>query len=133
MGPTDSRKVVDVSATLSESIEVDLADAVLVRVHHVSRRASGVDMGGRLVFERAALAQLVAAVELQAKHNRTPDQDFVVGNDDISVFGSGHEMSPLVNITVRRDKELPGGGLYNVILSESVANELVAKLRALQP
>lgn len=119
------------SASLHESIAVDGSDEELIRAVHVSRRAAGVDMGGELVFHRKALEKIVEALEAAIAAPMHPDQDFVVGDDDISVFSSGHDSSPFVNVTVRRFDATPARALYNVIMTPQCARELVALLRAL--
>lgn len=103
-------------------------DVVVVRYERVvSGHGSRVDMGGRLVIDRANAAWLADELDAYAEDSYRRQVDVTLGADRFTVYASGHEMSPYVNVLNERSAEPAGSS--GLVLTWRYARRLARLLR----
>jgi len=113
-----------------ESLALDTSDPQVVRVNYV-QLDDGIDMGGKLVFDRANLGYVIK--EVQAASGYTYEKtEAQVGPDHFRIYQSGSDQQPIVNVLVRREKSLPHGGLTGVMMTIPYAKKLVELLTGIE-
>jgi len=117
---------------LKESFSIDAGDPVLIHIGHVQLLDTGVDLGGRLWFERRNLGWAVAALNANLRIYGFPESVLARGDDALKVFESGPEQAPVINLFNRRETSARHGGIYALMFSREVARQLVAELTALR-
>lgn len=113
-----------------ESVVVADDDRRVVVVRYeriVSGHGTRVDMGGRLVIDRANAAWLADELDAFAEDSYRRQVDVTLGADQLTVYGSGHEMAPYVNVLNERSAEPVG--LSGFVLTWRYARRLAALLR----
>lgn len=107
---------------------VDDSDVLVVRYERVmSGHGSTFDMGGRLVIDRANAAWLADELDAYAEDSYRRQVDVTMGTDQFTVYGSGHEMTPYVNVLNERSAEPVGSS--GLVLTWRSARRLAALLR----
>lgn len=114
-----------------EWVSARLHDGAFIHVRHWQVEG-GQDMGGHLWFEarhaRWVTEMLLACIETWA----FPQHELQSGADHLKVFESGPEQSPVVNLRNRRAPGTEHGGVYVLMMSRSIAMQLVRSLRTLR-
>lgn len=115
----------------SESITVDAPSAGFVHLHHVQIEHNGVDMGGPMWFETDSLPWIIESLRACIEIYGEPARETECGGDSLKVFESGPEQAPIVNLRNRRAKDAEHGGVYALLMSKAIAEQLVERLAAL--
>ncbi|WP_428267909.1 hypothetical protein [Haliangium sp.] len=115
---------------VQETISLDLDEAGFVHIHHVQIENSGLDMGGPMWFERASLDWVRSSLRACLDTYASKAVETRLGQDDLKVYESGHEQAPIVNLRNRRPKDATHGGVFALMMSKPIAEELCQKLAA---
>lgn len=117
----------------SESISVSGSEPGFVHVQHRQLRDSGVDMGGPLWFGKDNLPWVIETLRECLGTYGFPGAEAQRGGDSFKIFESGPEQAPIVNIQNRRAKDGTHGGMFALLMSRPIAEELLHELQRLQP
>ena len=113
-----------------ETISVDTSDAEVIRVNYV-QIDNGIDMGGKLVFDRSNVAYVAQQVEAACESNYVATEA-QQGKDHLRIYQSGSDQQSIVNVLCKRDPAGPHGGLSGLMMTIEYAKKLVALLRAVK-
>lgn len=116
---------------MRESVTVTTPESGFLHVHHVQIEDSGVDMGGPLWLEQGSLAWVIEALRECIETYASPGSEATVGSDQLKVFESGPEPAPIINLRNRRAADAKHGGVYALLMSKRIAEQLLGELRAL--
>ena len=113
-----------------ESVSVDAAESGFISVNYV-QVDDGLDMGGRLLFERKSVTLIIALLYTCLNVHAFPEVECRCGDDAFRVYGSGSGQRPIINILNRRPEGVPHGGLTGLMLTAPATKALFEQLRAL--
>ena len=117
---------------VKESYTLDTSDPDLIHIHHVQVEHNGVNMGGPMWFERKNLRWVVENMQACLTTYGFPAASLQSGADSLKVLESGPEQAPIINLLNRRDKAAPHGGVYALLMSKPIAEQLVKELAAIK-
>ena len=115
---------------IKESVSVDASESGFICVNYV-QVDDGLDMGGRLLFERKSVTLITALLYTCPNVHDFPEVECRCGDDAFRVYGSGSDQRPIINILNRRPDGAPHGGLAGLMLTTPAAKTLFEQLRAL--
>jgi hypothetical protein len=113
-----------------ESVSVDASEPEFIGVHYV-QLDDGIDMGGRLLLERQSVPLIIALLHASLNVYAFTGVECRCGDDAFSVYGSGSDQQPIINILNRRPDGVPHGGLTGLMMTTAAAEALFGQLRAI--
>lgn len=117
---------------VSESYTIDTSDPDFIHIDYVQVWDRGSNMGGPMWFDRKNLPWVVQNMQACLTTYAFPEASLQSGPDSLKVLESGHEQAPIINLLNRRDKAAPHGGVYALLMSKPVAEQLVKELAAIK-
>ena len=111
-----------------ESIALDTSDPQVLRVDYV-QMDDDIDMGGKLIFDRANIEYVLKEVEACCEHDYA-ETTAQVGPDHLRVYQSGPDQRPIVNVLCKREAP-PHAGLSGLMMTIPYAKKLVELLRGI--
>lgn len=117
---------------IEESFSVDATDPGFIVVHHTEIHARGIDMSGRVWFERCNLDWVVATLNASLTIYAYPEATLDRGDDRLKIYESGHEQAPCTNLYNRRPPGAVRGGLSGTGMSRNIALQVLHALAALR-
>jgi len=113
-----------------ESVSVDTSEPGFISVHYV-QLDNGLDMGGRLLFERKSVPLIMALFNTCLNVYSFPKVECQCGDDAFRVYVSGSDQQLIINILNRRPGGVLHGGLTGLMLTTAATEALFEQLRKL--
>lgn len=111
----------------NESISVDASEQSFFTVHYV-RLDDGIDMSGRLCFERKNLYLVTELLKGYLSIRGFPEVACHGGNDNFRFYESGSDQQSFINILNRRPDGVPESRLSGLMLTGSATGILLTEL-----
>ena len=111
----------------SETLSLEEPDGGVLVVRYV-QIDNGIDMGGKLVIDRANGDYVAKEVEACIAYDYA-GTEVQLGTDHLRIYSSGSDQRSFVNVLCRRDGPEPWGGLSGLMLTVSAAQQLAELLR----
>lgn len=115
---------------VNESCSIDATHPGFIHLVHRRIKDTGQDIGGHLWFERASLPWVIDTLRACLVTYGFPKAETRLGDDCLTVFESGQEQAPVINLYNVRPSAATHGGVYARSLSRTAAERLVAELSA---
>ena len=111
----------------NESISIDTSDQFFFTIHYI-QLDDGIDMGGKLWFERRSVYTIIELLNAYLMLNEFPENSCQCGDDNLRFYLSGSDQQTIINILNTRPDSTEKSGLSGVMLTKIAAVELISKL-----
>jgi len=111
----------------SESISIDTSEQFFFTVHYI-QLDDGIDMGGRLCFERLSIYTIIELLNVYLTLNSFPKIECKCGHDNFRFYESGSDQQSFINILNKRPDGAAKSGLSGLMLTMSAARILLSEL-----
>ena len=111
----------------NESISIDTSDQFFFTIHYI-QLDDGIDMGGRLWFERKSIYTIIELLNAYLALKDFPENACQCGDDNFRFYESGSDQQTIISILNKRSDGTAKSGLSGVMLTKNAARELISKL-----
>lgn len=111
----------------NESISVDASEQFFFTVRY-TQLDDGIDMGGRLYFERTSVYTIIELLNAYFGINTFPEITCQCGHDNFRFYESGSDQQSFINLLNKRPDGVSKSGLSGLMLTKSAARKLFSEL-----
>jgi hypothetical protein len=116
-----------IAVIINESISIDASEQFFFTVHYIELD-DGIDMGGRLCFERMSIYTIIELLNAYLALNAFPEITCQCGQDKFRFYESGSDQQSFINLINKRPDGLPKSGLSGLMLTRKAARRLLSEL-----
>lgn len=111
----------------NESVSLDTSEQLFFTVNYI-QSDEGIDMGGRLCFERLSVYTIIELLNVHLSLNSFPEIECQCGHDNFRFYESGSDQQSFINILNKRPDDAAKSGLSGLMLTRKAARILLSKL-----